>query len=523
MIKETKNRKIVGWILIALCVIPFISMFVNSLLTVPTGVMILYFLGRNAYILLKKEEDTQIEAWKIFLFYLVEILVCIIVSFIAIWIFDEGDAVLLPVVVYPILVIILTLVYPANKFFKNCVNAKNADTSINEVKKTKSIDEKDFSVNQDDISVKKTDDVINLKKEEMENQSINVVEKVYSSLYEELKEKCNPQNFMSPYDAEKVKFANELYAELIDCAKDDDVKLRNLRDKATHLLGIKFSTSYLFDFLLSYCNPALYFNVKPYPKEFIDKANEYYNKLLSNKDNITALEEIKEETKDLFEWRNQHLKDSSDINPITEKKDNYDKIDRYKTYLILCVFISGVVIFLLAVAWNNADSEISYLDRRLYSMQNTIEKNNKEKDSVQNELNIIRSVVDNFGNTCPILIKDVKMGNVYYNSNIETDYGKPIYSSNTMFLEPKIEYIGSSSQKIKLYWKLYYPSGRLSRGESSPTNYSNWSDISIHTGKGTVIGTGWGNSKKGNWGVGEYKLEFYYSDSLIYTHKFTIF
>ena len=524
MIKETKNRKIVGWILIALCIIPLGSMFKSPLLSVPTGIMIIYFLGRNAYILLKKEEDTRIEWWKIFLFYLVEALVCIIVSFIVIWIFDEGDAVWLPVVVYPILVILLTLVYPAKKFFNNHVIEKKANTSIKETKETKSsINETTFSVNQDDISVKKTDDVIEMKKEEIENNGINVVEKGCPSLYEELLEKCNPQNFMSPYDVEKVKYANELFAELMENTKDDEEKLKDLRSKATHLLGIKFSPSYLLDFLLSYCNPALYFNVKPYPKEYIDKANEYYNELLYNKDDITALEEIKEETKDLYEWSNQHLSKTSDINQKAEQENNNNKIDKYKTYLILLFFTSGVIVFFLAVAWYNADEEISNLYRRLNFMQNKTEIINQEKDSIQNELNKFRSVVNNFGNTCPIFIKDVKMGNVDDNCNIETDYGKPIYSANTMFLIPKIEYIAASSKKIKLFWKLYYPSGQLSRGKSSPTNYSQCEDISIHTGKGNVIGSGWGNSKKGNWGAGEYKLEFYYSDSLIYTHKFTIF
>ena len=526
MIKETKKRNIVGKILIVLCIIPFISMFVNPLLTVPTGMMILYFLGRNAYILLKKEEDTKIEGWKIFLFYLVEVLVCIIVSFIVIWIFDEGDDVWLPVIVYPILVILLTLLFPAKKFFKNYENEKKANTSIDETMEKESIDET-YSQKQDEVSNTQKDEIIAMKNEEMENHSMTIVEKEYSSLYEELLEKCNPQNFMSPYDAEKVKYANELFAELMDYSKEDEEKLRDLRSNATHLLSIKFSSSYIWDFLLSYCNPALYFNLKPYPKEYIDMANEYYNKLLSSKDDILALEKIKEETKELLEWSNQQLKtNSSGVNQITEAEKKHNEKDKYKIYLILLAIllvISGIVNIVLTVERGEQNSVIYSLYQEMDNIQNTREKLYQEKDSIQNELNSIRSVVSNFGNTCPIFIKDVKIGNFYNNGNVETDYGEPIYSANTMFLHPKIEYVGTSSEKIKVYWKLYYPSGKWSRGKSSPTNYSFCEDLSIHPGKNTIIGHGWGGSKKGNYSSGEYTMEFYYSDSLIYTHKFTIY
>lgn len=33
----------------------------------------------------------------------------------------------------------------------------------------------------------------------------------YSNLYEELREKCNPSNYMNPYNAEKVEIANSIF------------------------------------------------------------------------------------------------------------------------------------------------------------------------------------------------------------------------------------------------------------------------------------------------------------------------
>ena len=41
-----------------------------------------------------------------------------------------------------------------------------------------------------------------------------VEEKEYSSLYEELKDKCSPKKFMNPYDAERVSISNQLYQKI---------------------------------------------------------------------------------------------------------------------------------------------------------------------------------------------------------------------------------------------------------------------------------------------------------------------
>ena len=58
----------------------------------------------------------------------------------------------------------------------------------------------------------------------------------YSNLYEELREKCNPSNYMNPYNAEKVEIANSIFSQL-DGFKDDVDTLVLLRNQAINKLG----------------------------------------------------------------------------------------------------------------------------------------------------------------------------------------------------------------------------------------------------------------------------------------------
>lgn len=65
--------------------------------------------------------------------------------------------------------------------------------------------------------------------ENMDSRSINV---------DNLLEMINPTNFISPYDSEKVKIANDLYSALIN-SKDNDTIVEMIKNKAVEKLGIK--------------------------------------------------------------------------------------------------------------------------------------------------------------------------------------------------------------------------------------------------------------------------------------------
>ena len=115
----------------------------------------------------------------------------------------------------------------------------------------------------------------------------------YHSLYKELKVRCAPENFMDPYEPEKVSKANELYSEVLATDAHDDGKLKRLRSRAMEELGVQFSTELLYEKLSAVCNPKN-FTGDAYDKERLKLANRLYQAVLKNADNVVALEEIED-------------------------------------------------------------------------------------------------------------------------------------------------------------------------------------------------------------------------------------
>ena len=144
----------------------------------------------------------------------------------------------------------------------------------------------------------------------------------YESFHDELKARCAPENFMNPYEPEKVSRANKLYSEILSIDKNDDEKLKLLRLRAMEELGIKFSTEQLFEKLIAACNPKN-FTGDSYNEERLELANGLYQQILMNADDIFALEEIEEKAKELLDTYNPHPNSpdnfvSKDINTIKE-------------------------------------------------------------------------------------------------------------------------------------------------------------------------------------------------------------
>ena len=126
-------------------------------------------------------------------------------------------------------------------------------------------------------------------------------------------------------------------------------------------------------------------------------------------------------------------------------------------------------------------------------------------------------------NNIPLVITDIQMGNLYENSQIETDYGSEIYSKNTMYITPRINYIGLKSGSETLKVKFFNSQGTLSTGTTSSAGYSYSDDIYIYTGKNTMTLLGWGGKNKGHWNAGNYKIEIWYKDKCLSSKSFTIY
>ena len=127
----------------------------------------------------------------------------------------------------------------------------------------------------------------------------------YQDLHAELKARCAPENFMNPYEPEKVSKANELYSEVLSTDAQAEEQLKQLRLRAIEELGIKFSTEELFTKLSAACNPKN-FTGDSYNKERLEQANKLYQAVLMNADHVLALEDIEGEAKELIEAYKPH-------------------------------------------------------------------------------------------------------------------------------------------------------------------------------------------------------------------------
>lgn len=202
-----------------------------------------------------------------------------------------------------------------------------------------------------------------------------------------------------------------------------------------------------------------------------------------------------------------------------------DNIHSAKGVLIfLLIFFLGFALFVLGTLYHQAINKYESIQidhqQEVYKLKKDMTSLSQERDQAIKEFSDFK---ENLGISLPFYITDVHMGNVYYDGRIETQYGAPIRSANTMFLAPRIFYVGVVAGNRKLYVKLFHPDGTLSIGTSSPKGYSMQSTVYIGTGRGRQELGSWGNSSKGSWSAGNYRIEIWYNNGCIFTKTFTIY
>jgi hypothetical protein len=105
-----------------------------------------------------------------------------------------------------------------------------------------------------------------------------------------------------------------------------------------------------------------------------------------------------------------------------------------------------------------------------------------------------------------------------------TNFGNTIYSSGTMYLQPRIEYTGLTSGTKTLKVKWYNPDGTIRSGTTSPSGFSQSESMYVSRGdNNTYTLNGWGNSAKGNWRSGTYRIEIWYDNTCLKAKTFTIY
>ena len=109
-------------------------------------------------------------------------------------------------------------------------------------------------------------------------------------LKSELAKVIAPNNFMKPYDPEKVTAAIELYNRLKTTDADDLLGLKEIRLASESSLGIRLDTDAFYNYLMDVFSPERY--IEPYNKEKLSEMNKICTLLTQTKDNIGALEDI---------------------------------------------------------------------------------------------------------------------------------------------------------------------------------------------------------------------------------------
>lgn len=97
---------------------------------------------------------------------------------------------------------------------------------------------------------------------------------------------CHPNNFMTPFDKEKIDKANVLYSKVLEVLGDDRESLKTLVDDAMRELSISFIDDNALNKLKKQCNPSNFMN--PYNVEKVTLVTELFSIL--NKENLTYSE-----------------------------------------------------------------------------------------------------------------------------------------------------------------------------------------------------------------------------------------
>lgn len=237
--------------------------------------------------------------------------------------------------------------------------------------------------------------------------------------------------------------------------------------------------------------------------------NEAFQKLQSENSNLRSSLYAANQRVNSAEKEVKVAKDS-----LAESKSS--KFSIHTFYLITLIFISSFGARLY-IENRHEDSEISSLNYKNTELSSSVKSLTSTNDELQAANNSLSSVVEKVSGNTPLIVASVEV------KDASTNYGAIIDSSNTTYLYFRFTAYSLVNSATKVYIKIYTPYG-LSRGNSSPSGYS--FDYTIYPSKNqteTFEISGWGNSEKGNWSPGDYRVEIWCKDKCIGVKSFTIY
>lgn len=187
-------------------------------------------------------------------------------------------------------------------------------------------------------------------------------EKEYSSLYDEIADKCYPDRYLDT-NSDKMSFpiANSIYSELTKRKRVPDDQLKDLRDKAIFQLGVHFSAKKKYEYLLEYFDPRIYTKIEPYPADRVALAKHYYDLLIDNRDDIIALEQLENEAKLFIAERKKEInreeelfyKKLNEANRIKAEKEAEEKAKLKKDMKSSAITFFALIAFILLMVFLN--------------------------------------------------------------------------------------------------------------------------------------------------------------------------
>lgn len=123
----------------------------------------------------------------------------------------------------------------------------------------------------------------------------------------------------------------------------------------------------------------------------------------------------------------------------------------------------------------------------------------------------------------PLYVTDMQIGNADANGNIVGGFGKEILAENSMFLMPRITYVGlKGGVQCVLHIKLFDNEGNLVTGSNSPSGFSYAYKFNLELDEHTIQLSGWGGSDKGHFEPGSYRYEVWLGDMCLRQKYFVL-
>lgn len=254
---------------------------------------------------------------------------------------------------------------------------------------------------------------------------------------------------------------------------------------------------------------------RPTAIEIVNSLKEEQNKKSNDKfilketynNDISILQKI------IVDERTNHNKEIESLKKVTTDKPS----NKVKA---LAWFSSMAAIILTIIAFSLENSK-SYWISEYFSIESENSNLKSELHTIRKSEQRMKTALNGIMKESSILIFNIEVWN-----NGEHKNG-PIYSHNTTFIHHSADFLCNQSiNDEKIYIKFIAPYGITTGtidGKPSPNGYSYTQTVSLSPFISKNYQTnGWGGETKGNWGAGNYRIEYWYKGKCLGSKAFKI-